>query len=262
MNNNRYYYMVITAAALILLVGFSAYASEMDQRIEKSIQDSHVFKTYLKDDAIRTQSRDGVVTLTGAVAEEDHKTLAQETALSTPGVARVDDQLEVKSASSAGEDAWIGTKIKAALLYHRNVSGTATKVEVKNGIVTLRGEVENQAQMDLTTEYAKDIEGVKQVHNEMTVASANPVDKKTNEPAARTLGDKIDDASITAQVKGALMIHRSTSGIGTKVDTRDGVVTLSGKAQSGAEKDLVTKITSDINGVKKVVNNMNVQGQS
>jgi hyperosmotically inducible periplasmic protein len=37
------------------------------------------------------------------------------------------------------------------------------------------------------------------------------------------------------------------------------VVTLSGQAASQAEKDLVSKLTRDINGVKSVNNNMTVK---
>jgi len=86
----------------------------------------------------------------------------------------------------------------------------------------------------LTTEYAKDVEGVKGVNNEMTVGKI--VTKK------RTVGQKIDDASITAQVKMTLLYHRSTSALETSVKTKHGVVTLSGKAKNSAEKDLAAKI--------------------
>ena len=123
---------------------------------------------------------------------------------------------------------------------------------VKDGIVTLKGEAANQAQKDLTTEYAKDIEGVKSVKNEMTVA-------KTAPKPDQTMGEKIDDASITAQVKGSLLSHRSTSVLNTKVTTTDGVVTLGGTAKNDAEKALVTKLVTDINGVKSVVNNMTIE---
>jgi len=73
-----------------------------------------------------------------------------------------------------------------------------------------------------------------------------------------TMGEKIDDASITALVKMTLLFHRSTSATHTKVDTSEGIVTLSGKARNAAEKDLVTKLVTDINGVKSVVNNMTI----
>ena len=75
---------------------------------------------------------------------------------------------------------------------------------------------------------------------------------------ARVVG-KIDDASITAQVKMTLLFHRSTSALNTKVETNDGVVTMSGKARNAAEKDLVTKLVNDINGVKSVNNRMTIE---
>lgn len=64
------------------------------------------------------------------------------------------------------------TKVKTTLLFHRNVSTTATEVFAKDGTITLRGEADNNAQKDLTTEYALDVEGVKNVNNEMTVSQA------------------------------------------------------------------------------------------
>jgi hyperosmotically inducible protein len=108
------------------------------------------------------------------------------------------------------------------------------------------------AQKDLTTEYAKDIDGVNGVVNEMTVAS-------TPEPAERTIGEQLDDASITAQVKMTLLYHRSTSALNTSVKTKRGVVTLSGTAKSGAEMDLAAKFANDVNGVKSVNNRMTIE---
>ena len=99
-----------------------------------------MFKTYLKDDSIKTESKDGVVTLTGTVAEASHKSLAEDTVASLPGVKSVDNQLQVKGEQPAEHsDAWISMKVKTALLFHRNVSATGTDVYVKDGIVTLTG---------------------------------------------------------------------------------------------------------------------------
>jgi osmotically-inducible protein OsmY len=236
----------------VLISGAPLRASEIDDRIESSAKQSYVFKTYLKDDAIRIQSKDGVVALTGTVAEESHLSLAEDTVAGLPGVARVDNRLAVKGERAAkGSDAWLITKVKTSLLFHRNVSGSQTQVSAKDGRVTLRGEANSQAQRELTTEYTKDIEGVKTVHNEMTVA------KTSNMPDA-TMGEKIDDASITALVKMTLLFHRSTSVLHTKVDTSEGIVTLSGQARNAAERDLATKLVTDVNGVKSVVNNMTI----
>jgi len=72
------------------------------------------------------------------------------------------------------------------------------------------------------------------------------------------IGESIDDASITALVKTTLLYHRSTSALNTTVETEKGVVKLGGKAKNPAEKDLATKLISDVHGVKRVVNNMTV----
>jgi osmotically-inducible protein OsmY len=141
--------------------------------------------------------------------------------------------------------------VKTALLFHRNVRATKTDVNVTDGIVSLSGKASSMAQKELTTEYARDVEGVKDVKNEMTVAK-NPAKPE------ESVGEKIDDASVTAQVKASLLSHRSTSALKTKVETTDGVVTLSGIAKNAAEKSLVTKLTTDVNGVSSVVNNMTI----
>jgi osmotically-inducible protein OsmY len=75
----------------------------------------------------------------------------------------------------------------------------------------------------------------------------------------RTVGEKVDDASITAQVKMTLLYHRSTSALNTSVTTNKGVVTLSGKASNAAEMNLATKLTNDVNGVKSVKNRMTIE---
>ena len=244
---------LIMAAATILTLTTSLRASDMDDRIETSAKKSYVFKTYLTDDSIKTESKDGVVTLTGTVATTSHKSLAQDTVADLPGVKSVDNQLIVKAESPVEHsDAWLSVKVKSVLLFHRNVNATATDVFVKDGIVSLRGEASSVAQKELTAEYAKDVEGIKDVKNELTIA-------KTPAKPVETMGEKIDDASITAQVKSSLLAHRSTSAIKTKVQTTDGVVTISGVAKNEAEKSLVTKLAADIKGVSSVINNMTIE---
>ena len=245
----------LTLAAIVstMLISSSPLrAASTDDRIESSAAKSYTFKTTLKDDSIKTESKNGIVTLTGTVAEDSHKSLAENTVASLPGVKSVDNQLVVSGEQPAEHsDAWITTKVKTALLFHRNVSASGTTVYTKDGVVTLQGEATSQAQKELTTEYAKDIDNVKEVKNDMSIV-------KTPATAKETMGDKIDDASITAQVKSSLMSHRSTSALKTSVSTTDGVVTLGGIAKNDAEKSLVTKLTADINGVISVVNNMTI----
>ena len=241
------------AAAVVFAAGASVQASEIDDGIGPAFKQTYVYKVFLQEDDIAVAAKDGAVTLTGTVAEEIHKTMAQDLVEALPGVVSVDNQLATMAEAAAeNADTWIGRKVKLALMFHRNVNAGATAVEVQDGVVTLQGEAANEAQKTLTAEYAADIEGVTAVKNEMTVADPPVL-------AERTMGEKLDDMSITAQVKTALLTHRSTSAIQTKVVTRDGEVTLTGVAQSEAEKALAGKLVADINGVTSVKNEMTVE---
>ena len=131
------------------------------------------------------------------------------------------------------------------------MSAASTKVDVKDGVVTLTGTVKNLAQKDLTEAYVKDIDNVKAVRNQLVVEVPGAGDS--------TIGEDMDDASITSQVKYALLSHRSTSALTTKVITENAVVSITGVAGSDAEKALVTKLAQDTRGVKSVVNDMTIK---
>lgn len=252
MNSKAMSFMTLTAVGALFIASAPVRAADTDDKIESSFKQSYVYKTYLKDDAVKIKAENGVVTLTGTVAEQSHRSLAQETAAGLPGVTRVDNELATRGEAAAeNADVWMGRKVKLALLFHRNVNAGGTTVEVKDSIVTLTGEASSMAQKELTTEYAQDVDGVKEVRNQMTVA-------KSPKPTERTAGEMVDDASVTAQVKTALWTHRSTSGLKTKVETRDGEVTLTGIAKNAAEKSLVSKLVADIQGVTSVKNQMTV----
>ncbi|NTW48643.1 MAG: BON domain-containing protein [Chlorobiales bacterium] len=225
----------------------------LDGSIESSFKESFAYKTYLKDDHIRISAKDGAVILSGDVINKSHKPIAQHMAEALPGVKSVDDRIVITGDHPAeNSDNWIGMKVKAELLFHSNVSGLKTEVNVKDGMVTLKGEASSQAQKELTTEYAKDIVGVKGVINELKVVTAS-------QKQSETVGELIDDASITAQVKTTLMLHRSTGALRTTVTTTDGVVTLGGIAKNAAERGLASKVVADIHGVRSVIDNMTIE---
>ena len=158
-------------------------------------------------------------------------------------------------------NAWLAAKVKTTLLSHRNVNAYSIEVfATKKGKVTLRGKATSRAQKDLATEYAKDVDGVKDVENEMVVEdAAMTTDEITMSETVDAVSQLIDDSSITVMVKTKLLYNRSTSAINTIVETEEGVVNLSGIARNAAEKDLAAKLASDVHGVKRVINNIIVE---
>jgi osmotically-inducible protein OsmY len=234
---------------LLLAGSLPLPASALDAQIEQSFRNTYNFQHLLNTDSIRVKSSNGAVTLTGTVSQDYHKFLAQETVAGLPGVQSVDNQLTVTSdPNAAHSDILITMKVKTALLFHKYVNASATEVHTQDGVVTLSGNADSEAKKRLTGEYAMDVDGVREVRNNMVVA-----------PGDQTLGELVDDASISAQIKTTLLFRKSTHAMSTQVETRNGVVTLHGEAVNLAEKDLVGRIALDIQGVSQVSNKMTLR---
>ena len=75
------------------------------------------------------------------------------------------------------DDTWITTKVKSSLLADSGVSGLDIKVETVNGVVTLSGEVDQQAQIEHATRIARGIEGVADVRTTGLVVGTGSSDR-------------------------------------------------------------------------------------
>jgi len=241
----------ILISSLLAASSVSLFAnSETDRKIEDAAKASYNYRTLLED-KVTVKANEGTVTLTGMVADNSLKSVAEDTVSSLPGVVRVENNITLDPALKEHSDAWIAWKIRYQLLVRANVSNRDTKIYVKEGLVTLTGTATTGAEKELVGVYAAEIEGVKSVKNEIVVTPA-PGD-------AKTVAESIDDASITSQVKFALFSHKSTSALKTKVTTKDGIVVITGVAASDAEKSLAGKLAQSIRGVKSVNNEMTVK---
>ena len=76
--------------------------------------------------------------------------------------------------------------------------------------------------------------------------------------ASATMGEKIDDAVITASVNASLAKDPDLSAIKINVDTKDGVVTLNGPAPTAAANDKATDLARRVKGVSSVNNQLMV----
>lgn len=241
----------LTALLLIAAGPAGLMASnDTDQKIENAATSSYNYRTVLEG-KVDIKSQDGNVTLTGKVSDNDQKALAEDTVANLPGVLSVTNQIEVVPIAPEHSDAWISFEIRSILTVKPHVSATATTVNVSHGEVTLTGTADSQAQKDLTEVYAREVDGVRSVNNNITV---------TENPPKETVAEDMDDISITGQIKLALLGHKSTSAVATKVSTENGVVTITGEASSETERDLVTALANGVKGVKSIDNRMTVKG--
>ncbi len=78
-----------------------------------------------------------------------------------------------RSSDQPVDDTWITTKVKSSLLADSDVAGLNIEVETLNGVVTLSGRVDQQAQIQNATRIAREIEGVTDVRTTGLVTRAN-----------------------------------------------------------------------------------------
>jgi hyperosmotically inducible periplasmic protein len=75
----------------------------------------------------------------------------------------------------------------------------------------------------------------------------------------KTVGETIDDATITTRVKTALLNDPTVGGLRIDVDTFKGVVTLSGRVRSSQEEQTAIKLARQVSGVSDVKSTLQVE---
>jgi osmotically-inducible protein OsmY len=156
-------------------------------------------------------------------------------------------------------DALLEGKLDTIYLFNRHLNNFTINPEVSGSTVVLTGKVESQVDKELAEQIAKGVDGVAEVTNRLLVV---PTDEaRTNESdSGRTFYDKVEDATLTAEVKTKLLANGETSGLSIDVDTVAREVTLTGTVESAAEKDLAEEITKQVDGVQDVSNEIQVKG--
>lgn len=75
----------------------------------------------------------------------------------------------------------------------------------------------------------------------------------------KSVGETVDDATITARVKTSLLSDPDVAGLKIDVDTFKGVVTLSGAVKTAAERDKAIALARKIGGVTDVKSTLQIQ---
>lgn len=96
---------------------------------------------------------------------------------------------------------------------------------------------------------------------EATAAADASMDRAAQDTRAMgaAAAGKVDDATITAKVNAALAADRELSALRVDVDTRDGVVTLSGPAPTASAKERAAELALKVKGVASVNNQLTIR---
>ena len=152
-----------------------------------------------------------------------------------------------KTAGDVVDDNTINASVKAELAAAENLEDSQIVVETYKGIVLLAGFLPSQAQKDKAGTIAKGVSNVKKVHNAIAIQPEN------------TAGSKLDDTVTTGKVKAALMDDKDVKSGQINVETKGGVVSLSGFVTGDKIKRRAVEVAKTVGGVKSVVDAMYVK---
>lgn len=267
---SHFHKTALASAIALAILGTSAAAGAetMSQDVINARQETQIWTTYalspyLRANDLKVSVDAGKATLTGNVEEGVNKDLAKQIALGVDGIKSVDNQIVVQSdyaapkqssARSFGEsmdDAGISAAVKSKLLWSKYTDGMTTEVATKSGKVTLRGTADSAASRELAKNLAMNTRGVVSVDNELVVKDAKPAIAGVAKNSS-SAGHDIADGWITTKVKSTYGYSSNVDGSDIAVSTNSGIVTLSGKVDSGAERALAIELAQNVRGVKSV----------
>jgi hyperosmotically inducible periplasmic protein len=153
-----------------------------------------------------------------------------------------------KTAGEQIDDSVLTGKVKAALVADEATKARQIDVETFRGTVQLNGFVDSAESKAAATRVAKSVDGVKAVDNNLNVGGT-----------ARTAGEVIDDGVVTTKVKAALVADTSVKAHEINVETREGVVQLSGFVDSTDAKSKAAELAGRVAGVKEVHNDLRIK---
>lgn len=212
-----------------------------DSEIKEDVLDELMWQPNIDETQIGVIVEKGVVTLTGFVDTYVKKTAALDAVKNVKGVKAVANDIEVKYGSDYKKtDKEIAKAVVNALTWNSSVPDDKLTIEVRNGWVTLSGELEWYFQKEAARKAVEDLLGVEGVINNVTLKQAivpSEIKQKITKAFER-LAD-LDAQNIKVEVEG----HK---------------VKLKGKVHSYAEKDEARKTAYYAPGVYEVENELEI----
>jgi osmotically-inducible protein OsmY len=183
-----------------------------DSEIERDVKDELQWDPDLDATNIAVSVKDGVVTLAGYVKSYTDKYEAEAAAKRVASVRAVANDLEVRLPSvDERPDPDIARDAVAAIKSQLPISSEHIKVVIKNGWVSLEGQVEWQYQRQTAEKAVRRIKGVKGVSNLIQLGPrAQPEDIKRKIQEAFKRNAEVDANRIMVETNGSEVILKGT----------------------------------------------------
>jgi osmotically-inducible protein OsmY len=184
----------------------------------------------------------GKVVLRGEVPSLFEKQMAERIARRVVGVQQVENHLQV--AGDSRDDETICCELTAALSSDAVLQGQQVQVVVRDGRVTLRGEVEDFTSKAQAARLAGRVRGVRAVDNETKVSAAA---RLSDDAVTQLVADRLRANAIVREFADRIQVR-----------TAGGVVTLSGEVPTAALRTEAARAALLTDGVLSVDNQLRV----
>jgi len=212
-----------------------------DSQIKQDVLEELKWDPEIDHTKIGVTVSDGAVTLTGHAANYWQKRAVRKAAKRVDGVHAVVDQVDVQLESQhRTSDEGLAERVAHVLTWNVSLPKTNIKAEVKNGVVTLTGDVEWQYQRANVLRNIEHIGGVANVINLITIKP------------------RVSAVDVQQRITDALKRHADIEASKVSIMALNGTVTLSGTVDSLAEMDRVERAAWAAPGVINVVDNLRV----
>lgn len=151
-------------------------------------------------------------------------------------------------------------KVRTALLEKLGLDASDVAVKATLSEIWLLGTTKSDAASATAEDIAKLIEGVKKVHNEIKVVDPHQAGDSTATKMAQKAEHGVDDGLLEVRIKSRLIGELGRSAFKIEVESHGGLVNLSGGVPDQARHDLAIKLTERVDGVKKVIDLLKING--
>jgi hyperosmotically inducible protein len=212
-----------------------------DQQLQREVEEELAWDPAVNATDIGVEVKERVVTLSGHPASYAEKLAAEKAAQRVAGVKAVVVEMSIRLPhGDIRTDEDIANAVRLVLKWTVGLSEASVQVQVEKGRVTLRGKVGTAFQRHVATRAISHMRGVTSVSNLVDVGG---------DVAADDIGEKI---------KKALHRHAEREAKHIGVTAQQGVVTLTGKVSSYAERSVARGAAWSAPGVHAVVDNLTV----
>ena len=149
-------------------------------------------------------------------------------------------------------DAYLAGRLATAYALCEELAPFGLEVEVKDGVVTLSGSVDDKVLRGLAGEIADELDGVRDVRNQIAVEIGAPRQAGRGDAFAR----RFDDAQLAAGVKTRLLWNGATHGAAIEVSAQNGTVTLTGSVADPHVRELAGRLAAEVRGAVHVDNQL------